>query len=52
MFVREFKSDHVTGGAEAYNVKHKGSRPMTITWHLDRPIHAKFLKKTNELVVD
>lgn len=58
LFVREFKSDRVTGGAEAYTylgtanyVKHQGSRPMNITWYLDRPIPAKFLKKTNKLVV-
>ena len=58
LFVREFKSDRVTGGAEAYTylgtanyVKHQGSRPMNITWHLEHPIPAKFLKKTNKLVV-
>ena len=58
LFVREFKSDRVTGSAEAYTylgtasyVKHTGSRPMNITWQLDRPIPAKFLKKTNKLVV-
>ena len=58
LFVREFKSDRVTGGAEAYTylgtanyMKHQGSRPMNITWLLDRPIPAKFLKKTNKLVV-
>ena len=58
LFVREFKADRVTGGAEAYTylgtanyVKHQGSRPMNITWRLDRPIPAKFLKKTNKLVV-
>lgn len=58
LFVREFKSDRVTGGAEAYTylgtanyLKHQGSRPMNITWHLDRPIPAKFLRKTNKLVV-
>lgn len=58
LFVREFKSDRVTGGAGAYTylgtasyVKHEGSRPMNITWRLDRPIPAKFLKKTNKLVV-
>lgn len=57
LFVREFKSDRITGGAEAYTylgtanyVKHEGSRPMNITWRLDRPIPAKFLKKTNKLV--
>ena len=58
LFVREFKADRVTGGAETYTylgtaryVKHEGSRPMNITWQLDRPIPAKFLKKTNKLVV-
>ena len=58
LFVREFKADRVTGGAEAYTylgtanyVRHDGSRPMNITWRLDRPIPAKFLKKTNKLVV-
>lgn len=58
LFVREFKADRITGGAEAYTflgtanyMKHDGSRPMNITWKLDRPIPAKFLKKTNKLVV-
>jgi superfamily II DNA or RNA helicase len=58
LFVREFKIDRIAGGAEAYTylgtasyVKHEGSRPMNITWKLDRPIPAKFLKKTNKLVV-
>lgn len=58
LFVREFKTDRISGGAEAYTflgtanyVKHEGSRPMNITWKLDRPIPAKFLKKTNKLVI-
>ena len=58
LFVREFKTDRISGGAEAYTflgtanyVKHEGSRPMNITWKLDRPIPAKFLKKTNKLAV-
>lgn len=58
LFVREFKTDRLSGGAEAYTylgtanyVKHEGSRPMNITWRLDRPIPARFLKKTNKLVV-
>ncbi len=58
LFVREFKSDRMTGGAEAYTylgtasyAKHEGSRPMNITWRLDHPIPAKFLKKTSKLVV-
>lgn len=55
LFVREYKSDMV--GAAPYTflgtvnyVKHNGSRPMNITWRLDRPIPAKYLKKTNKLV--
>jgi superfamily II DNA or RNA helicase len=56
LFVREFKNDK-TGTApytylgSANYVKHEGSKPMNITWKLDRPIPAKFLKKTNKLVV-
>ena len=56
LFVREFKNDLV--GAAPYTflgtvnyVKHNGSRPMNITWKLDHPIPAKYLKKTNKLVV-
>ncbi len=52
------KADRITGGAEAYTflgtanyVKHEGLRPMNITWKLDAPIPAKYLKKTNKLVV-
>lgn len=58
LFVREFKSDRIGNGAAAYTylgtanyVKHTGSRPMNITWRLDHPIPAKYLKKTNKLVV-
>ncbi len=58
LFVREFKTDRISGGAAAYTylgtasyVCHEGSRPMNITWKLGRPIPAKFLKKTNKLVV-
>ena len=58
LFDREFKNDRITNGAAAYTflgaasyVKHEGSRPMNITWKLDHPIPAKFLKKTNKLVV-
>ena len=57
LFVREFKADRVSGGAEAYTylgtanyVKHEGEKPMNITWELDYPIPAKYLKKTNKLV--
>ena len=58
LFVREFKSDRIANGAAAYTylgtanyVKHTGSRPMNITWKLDHPIPAKYLNKTNKLVV-
>ena len=58
LFIREFKSDRLSNGAAAYTylgtanyVKHTGSRPMNITWKLDHPIPAKYLKKTNKLVV-
>ncbi len=58
LFVREFKTDQITGGAAAYTflgtanyMKHEGSKPMNIIWKLDRLIPAKFLRKTNKLVV-
>lgn len=58
LFVREFKSDRVSGSTAAYTylgtanyVKHDGEKPMNITWKLDHPIPAKYLKKTNKLVV-
>ena len=56
LFVREFKQDSIGAapytclGTAAY-VRHIGSRPMNITWHLDQPIPAKYLRKTNKLVV-
>ena len=56
LFVREFKTDIV--GAAPYTflgiadyLKHEGSRPMNITWKLQKAIPAKYLKKTNKLVV-
>lgn len=58
LFVREFKTDRFSNTAEAYTflgkaryVSHRGSKPMSITWRLERPIPARFLKKTNKLVV-
>ena len=58
LFVREFKSDRILNTAAAYTylgtasyVKHEGSRPMNITWKLDASIPAKYLKKTNKLMV-
>lgn len=57
LFVREFKND-VYGNTAPYTylgtanyILHNGSRPMNITWRLDAPIPAKYLKKTNKLVV-
>lgn len=54
LFVREFKTD--SAGTVPYTflgianyVEHQGSRPMSITWKLDTPIPAKYLKKTNKL---
>lgn len=58
LFVRESKNDSINKVANAYTflgtvtyVKHEGSKPMNITWKLDRPIPARFLKTTNRLVV-
>lgn len=56
LFVREFKKDELgtapyTFLGTASYMKHTGSRPMSITWHLDDVIPAKYLKKTNKLVV-
>lgn len=58
LFVREFKKDRLSGTAEAYTflgtanyVKHEGEKPMNITWRLDAPIPAKYLKKTSKLLV-
>lgn len=57
LFVRENKKD-MYGNVETYTflgtvnyVKHDGSNPMNIIWKLDNPIPAKFLKKTNKLVI-
>ncbi len=57
LFVRESKRDRVLGTAAAYTylgraryVRHDGSRPMNVTWALDRPIPAKYLKATNKLI--
>lgn len=57
LFVREFKND-MYGNTAPYTylgmanyVTHNGSRPMNVTWRLDKAIPAKYLKKTNKLVV-
>ncbi|MEG0048957.1 MAG: DUF3427 domain-containing protein [Clostridia bacterium] len=58
LFVREYKTDRIGLGAQSYTflgkasyVSHEGNRPMNITWRLDRPIPAKFIQKTNKLMV-
>jgi hypothetical protein len=56
LFVREYKKDKL--GASPYTflgladfVSCEGSKPMNIVWKLKKPIPAKFIKKTNKLVV-
>ena len=44
-------SDRIAIEAGIYARKNQGSRPMSITWKLDVPIPAKYLRKTNKLVV-
>ena len=56
LFVREFKKDMAGTAPYTYlgtakYVSHYGSRPMSITWHLDNPIPAKYIKKTSKLEV-
>ena len=58
LFVRESKKDSVSGLTESYTflglakyVSHTGSRPMNIVWKLEHPIPAKYLKKTNKLMI-
>lgn len=57
LFVREFKTD--SGRVLPYTflglvkyMQHIGSKPMNIVWQLERSIPAKYLKKTNKLLVD
>lgn len=54
--VRVFKND--AAGAASYTllgmcefVKYEGSWPMNITWRLTKSIQAKYLSRTNKLVV-
>lgn len=58
LFVREFKADKIANSAAPYTylgtatyVSHTGSKPMNVVCKLDSPIPAKYLKKTNKLVV-
>lgn len=57
LFGREFKKDKF-GNTAPYTflgtadyVCHNGSKPMNIVWKLKKPIPAKYLQKTNKLVV-
>ena len=56
LFVREFIKDesgtapYTFLGTASY-MKHTGNKPMSLTWHLDHAIPAKYLKKTNTFVV-
>ncbi|MBP1542536.1 MAG: DUF3427 domain-containing protein [Oscillospiraceae bacterium] len=56
LFVREFKQNKL--GASPYTflgladyVSSTGSKPMNVIWKLHKPIPAKYLKKTNKLIV-
>ena len=58
LFVRESKKDAETGVTPAYTclgkvecVAHEGSSPINITWKLEHPIPAKFLRATNKMMV-
>lgn len=55
--VRDAKKD-AWGGTASYSVlgfvdyvQHTGSNPMSITWRLAAEIPAKYIKKTNKLIV-
>lgn len=56
LFVREFKQNKL--GASPYTflgladfVSSTGSKPMNVIWKLHKPIPAKYIKKTNKLIV-
>lgn len=56
IFVREYKNTKL--GAAPYTflgiadyISHEGSKPMNVVWKLREPIPAKYIKKTNKLVV-
>lgn len=56
LFVREAKADgsgalpYTYLGTASY-VQHTGSRPMSITWRLHKPLPARLLRKANQLAV-
>ncbi|WDL99107.1 DUF3427 domain-containing protein [Alicyclobacillus sp. ALC3] len=56
LFVREYKSD--ASGTTPYTyvglanyVQHTGSRPMNITWRLQKPMPAAMMRQANQVVV-
>ena len=58
LFVRERKNDNITGKAAPYSfigladyVSHTDSKPMNIIWKMKEPIPAKYLRKTNKMIV-
>lgn len=58
LFVRERKNDNITGKAAPYSfigladyVSHTDSKPMNIIWKMKDPIPAKYLRKTNKMIV-
>lgn len=58
LFVRESKKDSETGVTSNYTclgkakyIAHEGSMPIDITWELENPIPAKFLRATNKMMV-
>lgn len=55
--IREYKKDmngkilpYTFLGSAKY-VSHIGSRPMNIIWKLDKEIPAKYIKKTNKMII-
>lgn len=58
LFVRESKKDAETGITLNYTclgkakcIAHEGSNPINITWELENPIPAKFLRTTNKMMI-
>lgn len=55
LFIREFRSENnITSPfyflGKANYVSHKGSKPISITWEMEKPIPAFLLKKSNNMV--
>jgi superfamily II DNA or RNA helicase len=56
LFVREYKelsnkdSSPYTYLGKAFYKKHQGSKPMSIEWRLEKPIPAKFINQTSQLL--